>query len=99
MPGPSNIHAQAAPRVSSDDPVLTHFQDALLSILNPFMRAVAAAIGVIPQYSSVSRPTAGGNVAGWIIRVKDSGQPEQVQVCVSKSDGRYEWVVVGIASF
>jgi hypothetical protein len=52
----------------------------------------------ITVFTTATRPTPGPD-APKLISVKDAGAPEQLQVCVRRSDGAYEWIIFGIASF
>lgn len=61
--------------------------------------ASAFAPALVPTYTTAGRPAAGSTTAGKIIRVKDVGAPEQLQVCCEQSGGGvWEWVIVGQAS-
>lgn len=51
----------------------------------------------IPVYTSSSRPTASEQWAGRFIRVRDSGQPEQLQFCLRQADGAFAWAIVSIS--
>ena len=50
------------------------------------------------QFTTATRPAAAADQAGRIIRLKDPGTPEQLQVCITTSGGGHEWVTVGLAS-
>jgi hypothetical protein len=85
-------------KVAVNDANLSRVQDHFLSVLNPFMRDVTERLGVVPVYSTASRPVADATQGGAVVRVKDPGAPTTVQICVSDSLGGYEWLVIGIAS-
>jgi hypothetical protein len=85
-------------KVVVDDPNLSRVQDHLLSVINPFMKDVTGRLGVVPVYSTASRPAANASAGGALIRVQDAGAPTTVQICVADSLGGYEWLVIGIAS-
>ncbi len=54
----------------------------------------------MPQYTTATRPPASAYwVARGLIYVKDPGMPGTYQGCGERSDGGYEWIVVGMASF
>jgi hypothetical protein len=52
---------------------------------------------VIAEYTTAGRPVPSAT-APQLIRVRDVGSAEQVQICLRDSTGAYEWVVIGIAS-
>lgn len=53
----------------------------------------------IPQrYTTATRPAPGTGTAGRIVRVKDDGAPEELQVCLQQSNGGFEWVTLAITS-
>jgi hypothetical protein len=83
-------------KLQSGDPILNRIQDALIEVLNPLLRENAA---WPPRCTSRTRPAAGSAVAGKVVRVKDDGMPEQMQCCLQRSNGDWEWVVLAISSF
>lgn len=58
----------------------------------------ASASPVAPRTALAFRPAASEAYAGRLIRLKDLGEPEQLQVCVQDSLGGWEWVTIGLAS-
>jgi hypothetical protein len=85
-------------KVQSEDPVLNRFQDQVLGVLNPFMKAASGAIGATPQADTASLPPPSATVAGKMYRVRDPGQPEVMKVCLADKNGVFSWQEVGAGS-
>lgn len=98
MPSPVVSLPKALFKIQTEDPAFNRFQDQLQSVLNAFMRSVSEQLGVVPQFNSASRPTANATTAGVLIRVKEPNRPEEVQICISTSNGGHEWITIGLAS-
>jgi hypothetical protein len=89
---------RALTRLHLDDPQASRVLDAVIGILNPFIRSVADSLSVIPVYTLKNRPTASAESEGWLIRVKEPKSPGKVYVCLATSTGLYEWVLIASAS-
>jgi hypothetical protein len=53
---------------------------------------------VLPLYTTATLPAAAAALNGHLVRTRDVGAAEKLQVCLRKSDDSYEWVIVAQAS-
>ena len=98
MAGPSRIRVRTLTRIHNDqDPVASRTQDAVIGILNPFIRSIDDSLGVIPVYTSKELPIACEQTHGWLVRVKDPKKPEEVKVCLSTAKDGYGWVSLAVS--
>lgn len=83
-------------KLQAPDGILNRIQDQLLEILNPALRYLYS---FPPRFTSADRPSPSAEVSGKMIRVKDAGKPEELQICLQRSTGVFEWVSVSVASY
>lgn len=95
---PFGTNVQALTRVRAEDPAANRFQEQLLGALNPQLKGIAAQMNVVPRIDKASLPEATAKYSGRLIRVKDSGRPEEIYVCLERSTGVYEWARIATAS-
>jgi len=79
-------------KVPGKDSAFNQFQDQALGTLNDFMKKQGEKTGAATQFTSASRPAASALVNGLLIRLKDPGAAEKLQVCLSSADGSFHWV-------
>ncbi len=53
---------------------------------------------VPPVYTSSTLPTADATQHGKLVLVKDANRPEELRCCMRRSNGAYEWAIIGVAS-
>lgn len=85
---------QEIPSVQIPDKTINRWASIVTEAVNRILR-----FGMpIQVYTSSARPSPSSSWAGKFIRVKDTGQPEQLQVCLQKSNsGDFAWVTVAIS--
>jgi hypothetical protein len=79
-------------KVAGEDVAFNQFQDQVIGILNAFMKKQGEKTGAVEQYTTASRPAPSASMDGIVIRLKDTGAAEVLQVCLSSADGSFHWV-------
>jgi hypothetical protein len=82
-------------KVQTESRELNQAQENIIRVLNPMLPLMM----LMPRDTvpSTSRPAASADNYLSIARVKDSGQPERLQVCLQNADGSYGWADLAMA--
>lgn len=79
-------------KTQSTNPELNRVQDQLIRVLNPILRLVLVYGG---RFTASTRPRAGPEYLGYVIRVDVGTAQEEMEYCVQEPDGTWVWVSAG----
>jgi hypothetical protein len=82
-------------KVQSESRELNQAQDNIIRVLNPLLPMAI----LMPKETVLSTARPSANSANYLqlARVKDSGQPERLQICLQNADGSYGWADLAMA--